>query len=105
MIEMNIAMHTPGPWEIHSAGQSEDGAALFVLWPHRDNIKNRFNRISDVKGDSNARLIAAAPELLAALKRTVEVLDAEGIIYGNCDNEPLDVLSSARDAIAKAEVR
>jgi len=50
-------------------------------------------------------LIAAAPELLAALTRAVAVLDADGILYGDSDDEPLDVLSAARAAIAKAEGR
>ena len=46
---------------------------------------------------------AQRDELLAALKRAAEVLDAEGIVYGNSDDEPLDVLSAARAIIAKTE--
>ena len=42
---------------------------------------------------------------LAALKRAVEVMDAEGIVFGDCDDEPLDVLGVSRNAIAKAEGR
>ena len=62
-------------------------------------------RAYDRHPDVNTRLIAAAPELLKALKRAVEVLDADGIVYGNCDDEPLDVLSAARVAIEKAEAK
>jgi len=50
-------------------------------------------------------LRAQRNELLAVLKRAVDVIDADGIVYGNCDYEPLDVLSAAREAIARVEGR
>jgi hypothetical protein len=92
-----MEQHTPGPWVWGYYGMNDewvrtgDGEAVVPVG------YNQSER------EANARLIAAAPELLAALKRAIEVLDAEGITYGNCDDEPLDVLNAARAAIAKAE--
>jgi hypothetical protein len=71
---MKVAKHTPGPWDVtavdHSSGGS--GAApstLFrVAFPSQ---KDFTGHVADkCHGDSyaNARLIAAAPELLEALK-------------------------------------
>jgi hypothetical protein len=57
--------HTPGPWEaIGSNVASDDGmvAITKVLWPG-DNERDA----------ANARLIAAAPELLAACRDALEV--------------------------------
>lgn len=91
-----MGAHTPGPW---------------TLEPVTEFRPTRVEpRVADVLGlgaeaEANARLITAAPELLAALKRSVEVLDAEGVVYGNCDDEPLDVLAAARAAIVRAEGR
>lgn len=125
MIATKTATYTPGPWTVEpgdggdpSVGMGPTPTTVFVGVPNDDRFRVvEIATISDtVYGDdedghplywgdaaANARLIAAAPELLAALKRAVEVLDAEGIVYGNCDDEPLDVLSAAREAIERAE--
>lgn len=119
--------HTPGPWTVEpsdsgdpSVGQLPTPPVVFTSIPNDDRF--RYIEIAIVgttiygnyedgepkswgDPDANARLIGAAPDLLAALKRAVEVLDAEGIVYGNCDDEPLDVLSAARAAIEKAEAK
>jgi len=70
--------HTPGPWRVEPDGQGCDR----VVGPR--------GTVADTIGnEANARLIAAAPDVLAALKRYVEH-------YG-------DPLKVARVAIAKAE--
>jgi hypothetical protein len=59
-----ISQHTPGPWRIRG-GLNGDGTVEAVTnnrgvaWPID---------IGTDEGEANARLIAAAPELLAALK-------------------------------------
>lgn len=69
--------HTPGPWTTHEWGD----AAIQIIGPSDEEI-------ADLDGDpegwearaANARLIAAAPELLAALKdaaRWINLLPAE----------------------------
>jgi len=63
--------HTPGPWKLFQfggpqIGNANTGEAICTLW---GNEKNENDSIH-----ANARLIAAAPDLLAALKR---ILSAE----------------------------
>lgn len=58
--------HTPGPWQ-----KAEPFAS--VKAPGRPCIADCGSR-SDLTAQANARLIAAAPDLLAALERTEEIL-------------------------------
>ena len=84
--------HTPGPWQVSISDDAriearittEDGAPVFV---------GRF-----VNYD-NARLIAAAPDLLAALRLILESEETHGDSVV-CDFETLQ--SVARAAVAKA---
>lgn len=91
------AQHTPGPWRIGVSsaveGRAFDGSWKFVAFPVRGGTPDQ--------ADTNARLIAAAPELLAALKAALAEIGGEGGI-----GAVVDVLESAgRAAIAKAEGR
>lgn len=101
------ATHTPGPWYVgtgwifHRSDERIGGSGA----PLREEVCRVLT--NDV-GDANARLIAAAPELLAVLK------DAEyylALTSNNmCDEglEPDDsgaIAKQARAAIAKAEGR
>lgn len=56
------AKHTAGPWWISGQGTIRAGE---VFWAARCNWKNR---------EANARLIAAAPDLLAALEFSVPLV-------------------------------
>lgn len=65
------AGHTPGPWEVSKHG-TPDYAPQFGIY-----AEGRQNDLATVKGDSaeaNARLIAAAPELLAELHSSVKMM-------------------------------
>lgn len=89
--------HTPGPWaidwnigrlDIHSSGP------LIATVP-----RNVRDDEADRVAQQNARLIAAAPELLSALQAIVTSLadhDDEGMI------EHAEQMVTARAAIAKA---
>ena len=66
--------HTPGPWVVRERGlgygvETQMGTTVATCW--------RFNRgIADATPsmeEANARLIAAAPDLLEALERLVEL--------------------------------
>lgn len=99
--------HTPGPWEVHTniGRKSEMGviadAAPFVIcvisnakqWP--------------IEADANARLIAAAPELLAAceaLERWSRDRDGGAYLEGlKWTKDIQDAVCDARAAIAKAK--
>ena len=92
--------HTPGPWY---ADKVQDraafnifpaGAALALLQvagPVHDGAHQYA-----INAEANARLIAAAPELLAALQAIVERVNGKSYRMGT------DVDALARAAIAKA---
>jgi hypothetical protein len=103
------SQHTPGPWfvagrEIHdrSTEYSETGARI-------GNTPNSIAEIHPVpRGDAeaNARLIAAAPELLAALewceKNLADIALPLADKYGHCTSMK-SALDRARAAIASAK--
>ena len=96
-----MSEHTPGPWEVcHTA----KGYPYQIIAPNSDNDakgrvgKNvtRWGSISlptSDEGKANARLIAAAPDLLAALEAVVHAYENGGMI---------DPIQQAIAAIAKA---
>ena len=87
-----MSKHTPGPW-IAEQQINQDGKSLpmFDIWTNSDKPKY----IGEMPIGSNARLIAAAPDLLAAL---FELL-AESEEFHNPNTEGWNM---ARAAIAKA---
>jgi hypothetical protein len=90
-----IMSHTPGPWSLHvwSYGASIEGAEERVGWV---DANNRLNWMA------NARLIAAAPDLLEAL---IAVKNALSISIGpdGIKQFQVDALCLANAAIAKVE--
>jgi hypothetical protein len=89
--------HTPGPWEIRRSKMSTDGAFDYAVSAEGAPVlAEAFGR--DAKGgwppaEANARLIAAAPDMLAALKSWLEEVDG---------TYPFESLEPTRAAIAKA---
>ena len=100
-----MSKHTPGPW-------LRDGRTVYALqhggWRKGEELLvNRFfthiQRVpdcTDEEAEANARLIAAAPELLEALKDLVRRYDPYAMT-GPTEGER--VLAQAEAAIAKAE--
>jgi hypothetical protein len=80
---------TPGPWEIWG------GTRIVTMKPARS-IAEVVGR-SPEEGQANARLIAAAPDLLAALKAAQPLIGAES------GGHPFLVAKQIRDAIKLAE--
>ena len=76
--------HTPGPWQ-------SERKKVFASSPIA--FADDYNK-SEPEAYANARLIAAAPDLLAALKKIAELPVAVGGSY---------CIDIARAAIAKAE--
>lgn len=90
-----MTKHTAAPWE-YTASTPEDGFECFIICAGKGYSQRQIanvNGTQDEKSEANARLIAAAPELLEALK----VLVANGGIGSE------DMFDDAREAIAKAE--
>lgn len=91
--------HTPGPWHVG---------------PHyKSDVESQHGRICDCgitrgpNGEANARLIAAAPDLLEALK---EMVEWHGGVHGEdcpeddtCDCIGAGINERVNAAIAKAE--
>ena len=84
--------HTPGPWNVTGLYVRErDGglvASIIDLWHDQKTPKAEM--------DANARLIAAAPDLLAALKE---------LLWGasrTSDGDYSNAFTAAREAIDKA---
>ena len=62
--------HTPGPWRVFHIRMNE-----FEIW---DEYENFPADMSDEAMKANARLIAAAPEMLAALHDALDYLYNDG---------------------------
>lgn len=77
--------HSAGPWRIFRDGTIE-------IW-------DSVGKIATVKKMTDARLIAAAPELLEALRRITEL----GGNFGRQSFQFDEALDKAWDAIEKAE--
>lgn len=106
---MMESKHTPGPWFVpegpYISGLSVEvqGNDAAVLCPGSGGARSYTNTICDVtwsgtdEWEANARLIAAAPDLLDAL-------DAMLDCYGEYEIDPFQapVIHQARAAIAKA---
>lgn len=90
------AKHTPGPWEIH-AGYIYGGATDNL---GEQRIVATIGRSHD-EHSANARLIAAAPELLDGLKLLKDIIEANGLTPSVAD-DCFDGWSKAIDAIRKA---
>lgn len=101
--------HTPGPWEIgtgwifHKTEKRMAGNGT----PLREEV---CRVLTNEAGDANARLIAAAPDLLFHLKVAAKFYQDELKEIGGCDH-PVNIcccdivreLEDIQDAIAKAE--
>lgn len=90
--------HTPGPWAvttvgschgIHPAASDNERDDICRVAPH--NYHPNGWQAAKGEAEANARLIAAAPDLLAALREAVEIIEGTG----------LDA-TTQREAIAKA---
>lgn len=93
--------HTPGPWRINgSLITSQAAMALQVAIVYPPKVGNAPRDIDE--RDANARLIAAAPDLLDALRLLLDGLQtyAPEFMHGL---PKADYIRAARAAIAKAE--
>lgn len=106
--------HTPGPWEAidHETSVRKEPGKTFVFAPGQETLVADCHCLygqSVAESEANARLIAAAPELLRIVAMMKEWLDAgssEVHFDTMMPDESDDTLESAvRAAITKAEGR
>lgn len=112
--------HTPGPWAYQYCKATQDGTPVFTLrsfykspacihegvWLADIRMGRHDEEVSPGEGCANARLIAAAPDLLAALKSARSTL--VNLITANIDIPDFDpakhvTVKLIDAAIAKAE--
>jgi hypothetical protein len=90
--------HTPGPWEIGSDAYDSNLAMI-----HANGRGLAFARLgAENGGQANAKLIAAAPELLALCKRTLRFLSGEEGMLAGDDLAEIAFATDLENAIAKA---
>ena len=80
--------HTPGPWRVNPLVYMRVNAA-------NSNVARISREHGDIEGEANARLIAAAPDLLAACEVALDAMLAH-------DFGTLSLCPQLRAAIAKA---
>ena len=105
------ATHTPGPWRPYENPSLEpDNAHAIGVTMDRD-VRNDVAACNLLGLDldeckANARLIAAAPDLLEALRELMKCAVRDAEKYAPEDNAPIwAYISDASDAICKAEGR
>lgn len=110
---MSEFKHTPGPWGLETVttscgichkvgpfppnreGEKNRHACLYSDYPSPDNAADRELL-------ANARLIAAAPDLLEALDGMLQIYGGNKDWNGLKSSTELDCIEQARAAIAKA---
>jgi hypothetical protein len=83
--------HTPGPWTV---GRDSEGDWQ-IHKPDPDG-----NPIAIVRGEDDARLVAAAPDLYEAVNDAMEYLEEQ---VGDCEPDCHCIIHALRAAIAKVE--
>ena len=91
------ATHTPGPWQIEDCTTGESTGLRFEVGTEDSVIARTTDGWKEAR--ANARLIAAAPELLEQCKLFEKVL-CELVVMGEADIEDRDKL---REVLAKVE--
>lgn len=89
-----MSNYTPGPWIMHSGMVWDAKGEVGIARMDRDEPNTE-----PCERDNNARLIAAAPELLEALKNLLPICDNDGPLLRVYQKEAI----AAEKAIAKAE--
>lgn len=97
-----VVKHTPGPWSLL---HRENGPTPFGISGPSDIIPGGFKELGVVYGGlradeygANARLIAAAPDLLDATRLALDTIE-----YLEQDRDTIQAIQVLRAAIAKAE--
>lgn len=101
---MSKSQHTPGPWVTLQA----DPCAIYqkhdIIYPEH-NVARVFTRSTEGEEQANARLIAAAPDLLLACLDIMDYCDEFPTHVPNWLERPVQVggkLARLRKAVAKA---
>ena len=104
------AAHTPGPWALQLLEQGKNDYAGWNSYCVRDGKTNvhiasvgQVDRYFERHNEANARLIAAAPELLAALENLIETAPSDIECEDNAEKYRSFVLRVACAAVASIQ--
>lgn len=100
-----MSKHTPGPWGWDAGIVPPDGPERYadIYADDGDTIVANFNALIP-EGEANARLIAAAPDLLARLKGVLPLIEwAESVVDPLFKPKVAATIESIRAALSKAE--
>ena len=103
---MPEAQHTPGPWWKMRRESLHMGMTTIYVGNHAEMVATIPQGHSLRRANHNARLIAAAPDLLAALEETTDTLESLcndlEMLAGGMALENLQAIKQGKAAIAKA---
>jgi hypothetical protein len=95
-----MSEHTPGPWTAFALPDRDGFCTHQIHWsPDGECVTD------GVYGEANALLIAAAPDLLSALRTLLAESEDWAEVLNGERPSLLDAIDAARSAIAKAEGR
>lgn len=95
---MTTTKHTPGPWKARRDSELDhEGKLRFEIYSHKGEAITGWGCVRQT--EANARLIAAAPEMLEALKDLMTFIPDSG----NPDSKIAICRKAAVLAIRKAE--
>ena len=96
--------HTKGPWKIDGkTGLCITDVDDFSRFIGAASIMGSNNNCSYEEAKANARLMAAAPEMLQALEIIYEHWNNEDNAYYGMDDELFPIMKKVKQAIAKAK--
>jgi hypothetical protein len=88
-----VSKHTPGPWHLHPTGRPNVLGLWTVFHGPGESCHNQICQAEE----ADARLIAAAPDLLAACQAILETLDMGTWLTGGMHS-----VVAMRSAVARA---
>src|SRR5436309_8297450 len=98
--------HTPGPWKVYDHQVSDFPRRISIQTNERypETLADlRLKSITDLPVEANARLIAAAPDMLAVLETTVAALEYWFPRWRDPAGPTSAMMNQARAAIARAK--
>lgn len=105
---MSDHKHTPGPWQFHFNRNFDNHPRVMAgkdCVASTIGTKTTRDNLTTAQKEANARLIAAAPELLDAAEFALDVLIGCCVPAGGCDDRSAIIQTQKilREAIAKAK--
>ena len=96
--------HTPGPWEVSEEWHGDLYIDSYIEGEGDTALAKIVNNVCKTdQAEANARLIAAAPDLLEACKEALNVLEDWDDLNQPDDGPEWLFVTAMKDAIAKAQ--